>query len=516
MASAAMPDGGTRTTRVLVCTVPLILMVGLRIYRAFSTPMVLDWDETYYMSMAVTAAAGHGLYAYIFGFPPMPVMGGNGYAAYSYAIAVKLFGPTIYGLRFVSLAASLLGLAGVWVLVKRWYGSGAAWMAMSLVSGLQLFALSNTARMDSWTFAYVTWGLVAVAAAFEQWGDRRRHLLAGLLFGLGLQVHIDAIATAMACGILYLVRYLGDARAAGRPFLPKHPMFLYVSGIAVGLLVYVCVNILPDPAAYYKATVLIRIDATGSYSGGTTNIFSSFLNPRILFSKEAVRYGQLAAMSSRLELGLVAVSVLAMAVRRNAADKLVLILLPAVLAAAAIVLNNASPLYFIHVLPAVVIPIAPLFTHGFTGQRAVPLGEVRSRSLVAFALVMGGLCAINGGKSFRASRNASLNRATPPESVQRVRVLVDRRCKLVGDGGLYVPYFADYPFYISLRNTEVKYAMLFEGTSDELAYWKIKQPDVVFQPGSLRTGLADYVVSDRLTEVEPGIWMRSGACKGGP
>ena len=108
------------TARALIFVVPLMLTLGLRFHRAFSTTEVLDWDETYYTSLAVTAAAGHGLYPYIFGFGPMPVMGGIGYAAYSYALAVKLFGPTVFGLRAVSLLASLMGLGGVWVLVKTW------------------------------------------------------------------------------------------------------------------------------------------------------------------------------------------------------------------------------------------------------------------------------------------------------------------------------------------------------------------------------------------------------------
>ena len=338
-------QGVSTAARVLIFLVPLLVALGLRTAFAYSTHAVLDWDETYYTSLAVTGAAGRGLYPYIFGFGPMRLMGGMGYATYSYALAVKLFGPTIFALRTVSLVASVLGLAGIWTLVKNWYGSGPAWLAAALTASLHLFVLSNSARMDSWTFAYVAWALVAFAAAVERWSTARWHFFAGLIFGFGLQFHIDTVVTAIAVGLVYLVRYLGDAYRAGRLVLPAHPMFLYVAGFSAAVIVYICLNILPDRASYYVTTVLVRVDATGTYSTGTSSLLGSFLDPHILLAKEASRYRQLLAMTPALEIALAAGGVLAMAVRRNATDRIVLVLVAGVLAAATAVLNNASPLY---------------------------------------------------------------------------------------------------------------------------------------------------------------------------
>jgi hypothetical protein len=502
--------------RVLLFLIPLLLALGLRTAHAFSTHDVLDWDETYYTSLAVTGAAGHGLYPYIYGFGPMQVMGGMGYATYSYALAVKVFGPTIFALRTVSLLVSVAGLAGVWVLVKTWYGSGPAWMAAALTASLQLFVLSNSARMDSWTFAYVTWGLVAVAVAFARWPARRWHLLAGLIFGLGLQVHIDTVATGAACGFLYFLRYVGEARAARRIWLPGHPMFMYVAGVLAGGILYVCVNILPDTASYYIMTVLIRVDATSSYSGGTSSIISSFLDPRILLAKEAARYRQLFAITPSLEIALLVAGIVTAAVRRNRADRIVLMLVPAVAVGAAVLLNNASPLYYIHVLPALIVPVAPLFTHGVRGQSKVRLSDVAPGALVASVVVVCVVCASAGGRTVRTMR---AHRAPPPvslETIQRVRTLVDRRCKMAGDGVVYVPYFADYPYFISLRQTEVKHGLLYYGTTDEAAYWQIKQPDVVFASGALSPGLSHYVASRHLVKVERDLWMSPAGCRPGP
>jgi hypothetical protein len=502
--------GPARIARLLIFLVPLGLMVALRTAHAFSTNAVLDWDETYYTSLAVTGATGDGLYPYIFGFGPTHLMGGVGYAAYSYALAVKLFGPTIFGLRAVSLVVSLLGLAGIWFLVRMWYGSGTAWMAAALTAPLQLFVLSNTARMDSWTFAYVTWALVIVAVAFEHWDVKRWHLLAGLAFGLGLQVHIDTVITGIACGVLYLWRCIRDLRSTGR-FLPSaQPMAAYVVGAGIGLLAYLVLNILPDTASYYITTVLVRVDATASYSTGTASIIGSFLNPQILIAKEALRYRQVFAITPALEIGLFAAGVAAMAARRTAADRLVLTLTPSVLLAAAIVLNNASPLYFIHVLPALILPMAPLFTHGVSGGSKVSLSAVTPRSLLAFVLIVSALCAVSAARTLRAIGAADM--LAPPETVQRVRTLVDRRCRVAGDGALYVPFFADYPYFLSLRDTEVRHGMLYYGLTDEASYWQIKQPDAVFAPRPLRAGLSEYVTRNNFNEVEPAVWIRSGGC----
>jgi hypothetical protein len=49
-----------RAARVAVYLIPLVLNFGLRAYQALATRDLLEWDETYYVSLAVTAAGGRG------------------------------------------------------------------------------------------------------------------------------------------------------------------------------------------------------------------------------------------------------------------------------------------------------------------------------------------------------------------------------------------------------------------------------------------------------------------------
>jgi hypothetical protein len=516
--AAARKDAAVKKShaaRVALFLVPLAVAVALRIARACSTHLVLDWDETYYMSLAMTGASGAGLYPYIYGFGPMHLMGGIGYTVWSYVAAVKLFGPTIFALRAVSVAVSIAGLAGIWVVLRTWYGTAAAWIGVAITASLRVFVLSNTARMDAWAFAWVAWSLAAVAIAFERWPSKRWHIAAGLAFGLGPQAHIDTLATAAACGVIYLAFYARDARAARRLWLGGHPMLLFAASLAAGLAAYVALNILPDTASYYAMTARVRVDATKAYSPGTSSIFASFLHPRIIFAKELVRYRQLWSITPVYELALLIAGLAACVVRRTAADRVVLMLVPLVCIAAAILLNNASPLYYIHVLPALVIPMAPLFSNGLS-QPKVALADLSGVRLALAVVVVYALTASTSASTLRVLRNTPPDPPEPPGVVQQVRTRVDRGCVMAADGGLYVPYFADYPWFISTRATEVTLAMQYHGVPNEAEYWRIKQPDVVFATGALSDGLSDYVAWRGLRKVAAGLWMNPTGCRTGP
>lgn len=486
--------------RRLIVAAAVLVAFAVRGALAFSTHHVLDWDETYYLSLAVTAARGGGLYPYIYGFAPTAIMGGMGYATYAYAVAVKLGGPTIFALRAVSLVAAAAGVAGMWTLVRRWYGSGAAWIAAALAASMRLFMLGNTARMDAWTFAYVAWALVGFAAAFERPAKRWPQFAAGLAFGLGVEVHIDVLVTGLACGLVYLIR---------RPRLAPS----FAAGAAAGLAVYAALNILPDPASYYTTTVLIRVDAAGTYSAGHPGILGSFLNPRILLAKEMSRYRQLWALTPPLEVVLLAAAYGALLIRRNAADAIAGPLAIGTVAAAAIVLNNASPLYYIHVMPALIVPLGPLFASGVRAGEARTLEGMPRSAFVAAAVVVWILCAsaaVRTVKTIEAVRGVP---AGPMDLVARVRATFQRRCHVAGDGTLYVPYFADYPYFVSLQATEVKAGMLYARSTDEASYWEQKQPDAVFSSEPLSAGMSAYLARHAFVAQSEGVWLNPGGCR---
>ena len=458
-----------RAARAAVVAVPLIMALSVRAYVAFRVRDFLDWDEIYYLSAAVTANAGRGLYPYVFGYGPMPIVGGYGYLVYVYVAVVHLAGPSIIAMRAVSELASIGGLVALWALLRSLYGSTTAWMGAALASALTLFMMSSTARMDGITFGVVMCGLLAVVKAVRQPQKWQGHLAAGLVFGLALQAHIDTIVTAIGCGVLYATLWAGEMRAQRR-FRPPTALLWYGAGIAAGAAVYVCANILPDPQAYYRTTALVRLNITNWYSGGTASVAGSFLDPRILVPKELERYRLLWRAVSPAEGLIVLAAMVAMLVRRTEPDRLVATIIGGVVVATAVVLLNASPLYYIHVLPAIAIPLAPLLTHGLARTPRTSAHQAGFGSWLAFALAASAICASSSAKFVRRLHPTPDNQAIDLAFAGRARAAANPRCVVAGDAGLYIRHFPDYPYFISSRAPDVAFGMLYYGTKDEAEY----------------------------------------------
>jgi hypothetical protein len=323
---------------------------------------------------------------------------------------------------------------------------------------------------------------------------------AGLLVGLGLEVHIDVLVTGLACGLVYLLRW------------PRLAV-LFAAGAATGVAVYAALNILPDPASYYVTTVLVRADATATYAGAAHGIVGSFLDPRLLLAKEALRYRQLWTLTAPLELLLLAAAYAAMWMRQNGGDAIVIPLTAGAIVAAAVILNNASPLYYIHVLPALVVPVGPLFTHAMHRDGAIDLARMPTRAFAVAAALTWILCASAGVRTMKTIRALHAAPATSAALIAQVRAAVDRRCRVAGDGTLYVPYFADYPYFVSLQPTEVKHGLLFYRELDEDAYWEVKLPDAVFSADPLRAPLVAYVARHGFAARGDGVWVNPAGCR---
>jgi hypothetical protein len=180
------------------------------------------------------------------------------------------------------------------------------------------------------------------------------------------------------------------------------------------------------------------------------------------------------------------------------------------------VLNNAAPVYYIHVLPALLVPLGPLFSHGVNVRDEATRRRLGPGALIAFAFVASALCAANGARLLRAAAHPAREDPTVQAFAERVRAITDKQCKLAGDAGLYVEHFADFPYFLSTRPTEVHYAMIFFGVDSEDKYWTIKRPDVVFGPGALSPALARYVSANGFSARAAGVWARREGCAGGP
>jgi hypothetical protein len=486
--------------------------VLVRGFIAFSIRGNLNWDETYYASIAATARAGLGLYPFVQGYPPIPVMGGMGHICYIYVLALALFGPTVIGMRLMSFLASLVGLSGIFILARRWYGSGTALVAVTCTASSTLFAMTNSIRLDAFALAFVAWLLVLFASALDGPPKLRPHALVGIVAALGLEVHLHTVIVAMAVGAAYLLDAWRARSARKREW--GIPVAGYVLGFIAGAVLFLAVNVLPSPETYFRTAALARLGmvyneyAAEPPSMDTGRLAASFLAPATLVTKEWRRYRTVLHTQSPFASALWIGSLLPLAgLRRHPRDAVVRTLVLAAVAAGGVVFNGDSPIYLNHILPVLILPVAPFLTHGVTARGLV---SWRAPAIVTI-LAMAVICALYTSSvpsilSRQRTYSAYWDVNSGSAGASWVRSRVSPKCHVAGDARTYIPQFMEYPRFTSTRLLEVRMGSAFYGIKgDEIEYWRRKNPDVVFDV--LTPQLRAYLLERSYEQLTHDVWF---------
>lgn len=507
-----------RWVYVFLCIALAAVAMTARARLAFGTEKALNWDETYYASITATAAHGFGVYPYIMGYPQMPDYGGVGYYVYLDVVAYNLVGPTILSLRLVSYLASVVTLTGMFVFSRRWYGSAAGLVAVALTPWLWLFQQFSSARPDIIAMAFAIWALVLFQYAIER-KQRYWPYLVGFVFAIGLEFHLHTIATAFACGLLYLVETVVAVRQtkSWRTML-RTPVIGFFGGYVLGAILFATLNILPNPQSFFRSASLSRLGAANTAVGtnnlnATMNVpklIQTFISPKFILPKEAYRYYYLFESISPWEtlLWIMAIPMFFL-MRQNPNDRRTKWLIVGGMVGGGIIFNAPNILYLAPILPIFIIVLTPLFTHGFGSDERVSWGSISVGSCVAL-LAIGTVFLLSSLSQFYepADELAPEKEAADLEQqIEQVRTHASTDCVIAGPSELYVHYFMKYPKFIGTRLEEVQFGSNYYNlTSDLLRYWGIKQPDLIFGP--LLNDLDKYVAAAQYTEVAEGIWQK--------
>ena len=442
------------------------LALTTRAIAAFASDAVLDWDETYYASTTATAAHGLGFYPYVLGYPSIPHMGGVGYVVELYVLAYRLLGPSLFGLRLVSFLVSLAAVAGLTVLTRRLHGSAAGLAALALTPSLLIFQLSNSIRLDAFAIAFVSWALVLHSHAAERPESFRWHALVGLVFALGLEVHLHTAAAAFAVGFALLTQAVGALRhrVVSVRVLTK-PIAGFVAGYALGALLFVAANVLPSPHSFFRTAALARLSAAESSPQlnltapmDSRRLAETFLSPRVIIRKELVRYRSIWSEMSWWEALLWLCALPAYLLFRTSPPFFGgrALLVGAVLGGG-VVFNSSSPLYSSAILPFFVPALATLVTHGFGNKRQINWVDV-SGGTVAFLLLLSSaivpaVLSRSGAAIARWRQPETV--VTTPAFVSLVKSTASPECVLAGPTDLYAQHFMVYPRFVGTRPVEV-------------------------------------------------------------
>jgi len=496
------------------CMFFISLALLARAYIAFTTPEILNWDETYYASIASTYANGFGLQPYVQGYGDIPYMGGVGLFSASYSIAYQIIGPYLWALRLVSFLFSVIGLIGIFVLMRKWYGSATGLAAVAITGFLYLFDFTNSIRPDAFGFSTIAWLLFFFALAQDRQDNKRWQLGIGFLFALGLQAHLHTAVVAVACGFVYLIDALSNTykKKSFRYFLDS-PMTAYIMGYVFGFILFLFINVLPNPDGFLRSASVGHLLHTTSYQHtgiDTANVLTSFFSPSEIFEQERIRYSEVSDTIPALEATLWILSLFALFImRRHPYDRILRILFIGGIIGSAIVLNNQTQYYLAQIIPILSLSLAPFITHGFQETNKVNLSNVSVKSWIILIVFMLGFTQLNLAtyQNIQNRLSESLPQVIESPIITQVKSITTPQCHIVGDAGLYVPHFLEYPQFSSTRLTEFNLGSTFYGLNDQpIEYWKQKNPDLIF--GDLVVGLDEYVTEFGYIKIAPMIWVK--------
>jgi hypothetical protein len=229
----------------------LLVVVAIAVFLVANLPYLEAWptahnDEAREMNAFWVAAGADPLARGMdpeFGRDPLYKGGLQGL---SVGLALRLAGLGLFQARFVSLLWGGLLLVLVFLVGRRLYGPlGGALAALFLALSRPFLVASHMVRPDVVLTAMLAAACYLALRGLQQ-QEPRAHFAAGLVLGLALDVHLNALAFMPLVGLLYLA-YLGKPwrhRAAG----------LFALGVALGALYYLAVRVVPDPARFLASS----------------------------------------------------------------------------------------------------------------------------------------------------------------------------------------------------------------------------------------------------------------------
>jgi len=506
-----------------VACLSVVIVVSLaHLYAFLNIPGAIQYDEKYYASMAATQATGLGLYPYLQNYPTMPIMGGIGYSVTLYTIAYQLLGPRIESIRLIVWVISLLGFPAIFLLFKRWYGSATGWLAIALIPTTYLYSFTYSIRLDLFTITWLWWALLFVDIARKN-NSWRWHLFVGLFLGLGLQVHIDTSVATLACGLLYLVDYIRQMRAAERWVWPR-AMTICGLGVVGGLVIYILFNILPNGDAFFRTVGNAGRLTTASMSIANDapmvqRVAMSFLSVGKLANNFFLRIVTLLVEVPATDLMLWLLAFYALLMRRFKADRDALILIIGAVIAAFFILNNYSLYYTTHLLPILYLCLPAAFTHGVS-RRSPALVQVSdvSLQLVYFLLTIFFPLCLAIGIAWPPIFNISSNDIIlelAQDQITFIQNHVSPDCKILGPAEVYVRAFLRYPRYSSF-SYEIVFGLAYYETDDLQRLFFLNDPDIIFEIQGTnltfeKNDLTRFIAAHHFKEIAPQVWIKTEA-----
>jgi len=245
--------------------------------------------------------------------------------------------------RTVAWVFGLILIVGTFLVGRRSFGRiVGALAALLVVINPAYLQASHYARPDIMLAAFGMFSYFLLISGFEN--ERRwSHFFAGLLIGLSIDIHLNALIFILGFFILYLYQYKkGIFRSSG--------FWFFVLGGLLSLIYYASVHILPDASEFLNFY---------RYSLGSEHQMPvSSLNPMVLLRSFREEIGRYHFLENNLIFALLGACVAYLAWRRKPADQHILIFTGAAFMGFALFAGNKHDIYAILLLPFFLLIIA--------------------------------------------------------------------------------------------------------------------------------------------------------------
>ena len=373
-------------------------------------------------------------------------------------IAFAALGLGLFQARLVSWVFGVILLGATFLVGRQKYGVITGALAALLLSLSQPFLqASHYARPDIMLAAFIMIAYGMALAAFHS--DRRwLHFAAGLLWGLAIDIHPNALMFAPGLAGLYAVTY-------GARVLRRAEAWLCAAGGLLGLAYYVVSHVLPSPSAYLAVNRFMF--------GGSHGAPVQTLQPLGLLTSFLQEIGRYHFYENNLEFALIGASIAYLTIRRLKADRLLLVFVGATFACFVLFVGNKHDVYAILFYPFLMLMVAEALTSLLRAPASTPLARGFLAALLALLLV-------NGAQHFirPVVRNRGYNYYAVTE---QIRSVIPQGARVIGLPNWWLG-LADYDYRSSLSLT---YYHLYNGYSLTEGL-EAMRPDVLIVDSGLR------------------------------
>ena len=392
-----------------------------------------------------------------------------------FAASFALLGLGLFQARLASWIFGVCLIFAVFILARKLYDALTAALAvLFLALSTPFLQASHYARVDIFLAVVVVVALYFYVLGIQN-HQRWPFFVTGLLFGLSLDIHLNALPLGLALGAYHVVAYR-------KTVLRERSTWLLVAGASIGMIYYLALHVLPNPETY--ATL------SRAWQGTTHLPPIASLDPMVVAKSFFYEVGRYHFFENGLGFALIGASSLMLLARRSRSDRFLLVYVGAVIFLFVLLIENKHDVYAILLYPFMMIMVAAAFVSLLRDANRSRLQATFVAALLILSLTSAGVRYLRPMLSNRAYDYYALT--------ERIRAVVPPDKRIVGLPNWWLG-LADYDYRSILNLTYYHFY-----NSDSLTQGlEADKPDYLI----VDTGLRGLLVDEGYFPPGPGFEM---------